>query len=143
MTDNTLNTHPPPGQAGKSNGDNSPIPDIRSPFLLLICLIVIITGGSYFVFQKLQRNETRNIEHNLAAIANLKADQINSWIEQNTKNAEVVSKGSLLADRMGNWLKQGAPPGMEELWLGNRIEFIRQHYSYRELALLESMTSLA
>jgi diguanylate cyclase (GGDEF)-like protein/PAS domain S-box-containing protein len=137
MTDNTLLTPPPPGQAGRSNGDNSRIPNIRSPFLLLICLIVIITGGGYFVFQKLQRNETRNIEQNLAAIANLKADQINSWIEQNTKNAEVVSKGSLLADRMGNWLKQGAPSGREEQWLRNRLEFIRQHYSYRELALLE------
>jgi hypothetical protein len=97
-------------------------------------------GRAVLFFEKLRQNDTRVIEQNLSAIANLKSDQINGWLSRNGTNIEVVATSSLIAERVGKWLSHGALPGAEKQKLRNRLEFMRKHFFYRELALLDTVS---
>jgi len=137
QTDNDAEKPQPASQLRSYIREGIAAPDIRSPILLLIFLILTIAGVGFFVFNRLQQNETQVIEQNLAAIANLKADQINGWIRQNKTNVLVTAKNSALADRTAEWLEQGALPDRNEKWLHDRIELVREQYSFRVMALLD------
>jgi len=78
------------------------------PWMILVCLALIIAGGAVLFFEKLRQNDTRVIEQNLSAIANLKSDQINGWLSRNGTNIEVVATSSLIAERVGKWLSHDA-----------------------------------
>jgi diguanylate cyclase (GGDEF)-like protein/PAS domain S-box-containing protein len=134
MTDNKSLS---PAPAAVSAGGAAAVPSRRFPLLLLVCLMLIITGVGYFVYSRLQQSETLQIQQNLAAIANLKLDQVNGWMSRNKTNVEVVSNNSLTADRVEKWLRRGARPDADAQWLHSRLEFIRKHYSYSELSLLD------
>ena len=112
-------------------------PSMPVPFLLLTCLVLIVIGGSYYVFNALKFNETQKIQQNLAAIGDLKADQINQWIDQNKINAIISSSASPIADRTLEWLKKGALPGADFDWLKFRLGSLRQIHSYGEMTILD------
>jgi len=80
-----------------STGKAVPAAGLHFYLLLLACLALFITCIGILVFHRLQQNETRSIEQNLAAIANLKVNEINRWNEQNRINAIISSRASSVA----------------------------------------------
>lgn len=62
----------------------------RAGILLLLALILLLSGG-IFLYQSQKRAMQEDVEKNLAAIARLKADQIQAWRKDNLKDAAFFS----------------------------------------------------
>ncbi|MBS1170746.1 MAG: diguanylate cyclase/phosphodiesterase with and sensor(s) [Burkholderiaceae bacterium] len=109
----------------------------RLSIVYLLVMVVAIACGGYVAFENVKRSESRKIEQSLAAIATLKAAQIDSWLKQSVNYAHVSGNGSHLASRFDDWFRSGWRKGAAEQWLRTRLAALRQGFSYGDLALLD------
>jgi len=112
-------------------------PDVRLPAILLICLLLISLVGGYVTFNRLQQNEVDRVQQNLAAVANLKTEQITQWLCQIKRDALITSSASPVADRTARWMQGGMKPGPDLDWLKARLETLRQIHAYGEITILD------
>ncbi|MBS1188109.1 MAG: hypothetical protein H6R04_2127 [Burkholderiaceae bacterium] len=103
----------------------------------LLVMVIAVACGGYVVFENVKRSESRKIEQNLAAIATLKAEQIDGWLKQSMNYAHVSGNGSHLASRFDEWSRTGWRKGADEQWIRVRLAALRQSFPYGDLALVD------
>ncbi len=110
---------------------------IRLPVIYLLGFLLIIACGSYVVFEHLKRSELKKIEQNLAAVATLKAEQINSWLKHNLNFAVAAGNHSYLASSVEEWARRGTLPSQRMAWVQRRLETLQQSQGYGDLSLYD------
>lgn len=112
-------------------------PGLRMVLLILLVLTLIIAGGGYVLFKRLQQNETRRVQENLASIAQLKSDQISAWLNQSRVDAAVLAYNSGVSERVDRWLKRGALADNDAAMLNSRLKELQGLYSLGELTITD------
>lgn len=74
------------------------------PLLLLALLALLLFLVSVYGFQRIYRLIEENQVQNLAAIADLKVQQITAWRKSEMRRANLFSKGAFLPDEFERWL---------------------------------------
>ena len=101
-------------------------------------LAVALASVGYFVFDFQRETITRSVEQRLTTIAELRAQQIASWMSERQANATVQGRGSLLANEIGQWLKRGAVDGKTASAIKSQLALIAKSYGYRIVTLLDA-----
>jgi len=120
-----------------ADGQPSRIAGAQLLIAYLLGFLLIVACGGYVVFESLKRNESEKIEQNLSAVASLKAEQINSWLQQNINFASATSSGSYLAISFDEWVRTGSLPASKMAWLRTRLDGLQQSYPNGELTLFD------
>ena len=109
--------------------------NVGLPLTYLLGMVLIIVSGGYVVFERLKISESSKIEHNLAAVALLKAEQVGGWLHQNVDFATAAGNGSFLAESFGQWARAGNLSAERRRWVEARLRTLRQSYPYGDISL--------
>ena len=101
-------------------------------------LAVAIAGVGYFVFDYQRNSITLSVERRLTTIAELRAQQIASWVGEQRANAKVQGRRSLLANEIAQWLKRGAVDGETASAIKSQFALIAESYGYRIVTLVDA-----
>jgi two-component system, NarL family, sensor histidine kinase UhpB len=104
-------------------------------FAVLAAALAIV---GYFVFDYQRNSITRNVEQRLSTIAELRAQQIASWVSERRANAKVQGRRSLLANEIAQWLKGGAVEGKTASAIKSQFALIADSYGYRRVTLVDA-----
>ncbi|MFA5181653.1 MAG: PAS domain S-box protein [Syntrophales bacterium] len=102
---------------------------------LTVAVIIAVAGFSYYENQK--ENLLKIEYQKLAAVADLKVDQIVNWYKERQADAEVLRKRTFLIHRVHEYLKNpGALPRHREE-IRNDLQVIKAHYRYHDVLILD------
>lgn len=101
-------------------------------------LAVAIAGVGYFVFDYQRNSVTRSVEQRLTTIAELRAQQVASWVSERRANAKVQGRRSFLANEIAQWLKRGAVEGKTASAMRSQFALIAESYGYRIVTLVDT-----
>jgi len=110
----------------------------KFPFRLLIIflLLAIGIGTSGFLYYKQQSVSLRNdAMNNMAALADLKANQIVTWREERLGDAETIYNSPLIISHVRQWLKGGSPETKQEILIW--MKSLQEHNHYKNIILLD------
>lgn len=102
--------------------------------IALLSLAFALLGASG-ILQNTQRHRAEAGER-LAAIAELKATQIEAWLEERRRDAEVVRTAPLLRDDLPRWRRTGDAAMRQRLQ--SRLEGFRTSLDYAEIMLCDA-----
>jgi hypothetical protein len=130
----------------KPTGDEKSVPTARSKragafpwnWLLLYLLVValVVTAGFFFM-RYLQGNVKRHAQDELAAISDLKVEEIGNWLDERLGDARTAVESPFFSAQARDFI---ADPGDAELreqltsWMDSRIE----NYGYKSMFLLDA-----
>ena len=116
-----------------------PRPGARSFIaIVFIVLAVAIIGVEHLAIHYGRKSIGRDAEQHLTAIADLKAQQVTSWIDERRAGAQVVGRGSLFADQIAQWLKRGAVEDNTAAAIKSRLATIAKAFRYRAVTLVDT-----
>jgi PAS domain S-box-containing protein len=101
---------------------------------LFLALLIALSGYIYYRNQKLHIK--KELQHELAAIADLKIEQITGWRSERLADAKAFMENDLLAAEVKRWLNGGkTQEGEKNLrkWLISRL----RNYDYSSVLLLD------
>ncbi len=101
-------------------------------------LAAAIAGVGYLVFDYQRQSISRDAERHLSVIAELRAQQVTSWMNERRANAKVQGRGSFLANEIAQWLKRGAVKGDTAAAIRSRFALIAESYGYRAVTLVDA-----
>jgi PAS domain S-box-containing protein len=107
------------------------------PVLAFFAALLAIAATGFLLFQHRAKELERIAHDELGAIADLKAEQIFRWTEDQRKNAEAIGRDNLLADEVERWFRQGASDGVVAQKIRARLEGLRQLKGYESIVLLD------
>ena len=101
--------------------------------VLVLASVSMLAGGLWFY--RYQRESLRGqVERNLAAIAQLKVDQITLWRHERFGDASVIMNRLGLIEDYKGWLKDPASPAASRLL--RRMQDMRKHLGYSDVLLV-------
>jgi len=103
-------------------------------FLLLVTSI-LVTG--YFFYQAQQRHIKAEAQNNLAAIADLKVDEIVRWHNQQMNNAESILDDALFAKEVDTYFKNPTGTNRRQELL-HSVKDLQFHFHFESILLLDS-----
>ena len=109
------------------------------PVLLLILLVLaagIVTAGCLYYGRQQERYRTE-VEHKLAAIADLKVGEMSLWREERLGDAGVLHGNIAFSGLVRRWLDQPEDLDLQEE-LQTWISHIQEHCHYEKVALLDA-----
>ena len=116
-----------------------PRPGTRSFIAVVFAVLAVaISSVGYLVFDYQRRAITRNVEQRLTAIAELRAQQVASWVSERRANAKVQGRRSLLANEIAQWLKRGAIQGKTASAIRSQFALIAESHGYRIVTLVDA-----
>ena len=101
-------------------------------------LAAAIAGVGYLVFDYQRQSISRDAVEHLSLVAELRAQQVTSWMSERRASAKMQGRHSFLADEIGRWLKQGAVEGDAKAAIKSRFASIAESYGYRTVTLLDA-----
>ena len=99
-----------------------------------LSLIIGLAGSLFYRSGKAEIK--KNIENDLAAIADLKVNLIETWRQERLANARVIRDNQLVAGRIAQWLKRPADPaftGSLLIWMAA----LQRENGYQSVLLLD------
>ncbi|MFZ2052961.1 MAG: PAS domain S-box protein [Candidatus Aminicenantales bacterium] len=99
--------------------------------LVMACLVA---AGAWFYFVQ-ERQIRRDVEADLTAIAQLKADQIVNWRAERLADARVIQESPLFSEEVAQWLKAPQPETTEQIL--ERFRSLQTNYGYRDVLLVD------
>ena len=99
-----------------------------------LSLIIGLAGSLFYRSGKAEIK--KNIENDLAAIADLKVSLIETWRQERLANARVIRDNQLVAGRIAQWLKRPADPdftGSVLIWMAA----LQRENGYQSVLLLD------
>ena len=104
-------------------------------FVFLGLSLIIVLAGALF-YRSGKAEIKKNIENDLAAIADLKVNLIETWRQERLANARVIRDNQLVAGRIAQWLKKPADPaftGSLLIWMAA----LQRENGYQSVLLLD------
>ena len=106
--------------------------------IVFIVLAAAIISVEHLAIRYERKSIGRDAEQRLTAIADLKAQQVSSWISERRASARVVGRGSLLADQIEQWMKRGAVEDDTASAIKSRLAAIAEAFHYRGVTLVDT-----
>jgi signal transduction histidine kinase len=111
----------------------------KTPWMIILVflglsLIIGLAGALFYRSGKAEIK--RNIENDLAAIADLKVSLIETWRQERLANARVIRDNQLVTGRIAQWLKRPADPaftGSLLIWMAA----LQRENGYQSVLLLD------
>src|SRR3990172_6879342 len=101
-------------------------------------LATAIAGVGYLAFDY-QRQSIRHHEaEHLSVVAELRAQQVTSWMSERRASARMQGRHSFLAGEIGRWLKHGGGEGAAAAAIKSRFASIAESYGYRAVTLVDA-----
>jgi PAS domain S-box-containing protein len=117
-----------------SAGSSQKIPWVVILVFLGLSLVIAVAG---FLFYRSHRAEIKkNIENDLAAVADLKVHLIESWRQERIANAGVIRDNQIIASRVAQWLKKSPDPALTGsllIWMAA----LQRENGYQSVLLLD------
>jgi PAS domain S-box-containing protein len=111
----------------------------KVPWMIILVFLglslIIGLAGSLF-YRSGKAEIKKNIENDLAAIADLKVSLIETWRQERLANARVIRDNQLVAGRIAQWLKRPADPdftGSLLIWMAA----LQRENGYQSVLLLD------
>ncbi len=104
--------------------------------LVFLGLSLIISVAGFLFYQSGKAEIKKNIENDLAAIADLKVHLIETWRQERLANAGVIRDNQLIAGRIAQWLKKPADPAFTGSLLIWMVALQREN-GYQSVLLLD------
>ena len=85
----------------------------RVPWMIILVFLglsLIISLAGFLFYRSGKAEIKKNIENDLAAIADLKVSLIETWRQERLANARVIRDNQLVTGRIAQWLKRPADP---------------------------------
>jgi signal transduction histidine kinase len=111
----------------------------KIPWMIILVFLglSLIIGLAGLLFYRSGKAEIKkNIENDLAAIADLKVSLIETWRQERLANARVIRDNQLVAGRIAQWLKRPADPaftGSLLIWMAA----LQRENGYQSVLLLD------
>ena len=111
----------------------------KTPWVVILVFLglSLVIGVAGFRFYRSGKAEIkRNIENDLAAIADLKVSLIETWRQERLANASVIRDNQLVAGRIAQWLKKPSDPaftGSLLIWMAA----LQRENGYQSVLLLD------
>ncbi|MGB7295913.1 MAG: PAS domain S-box protein [Candidatus Aminicenantales bacterium] len=104
--------------------------------ILIFCLVIvcIIVAGVWFYIDQ-ARSVRQEVEADLSAIAELKADQIISWRAERLADAGMIQGSPFLVEAIDRWLSE--PEAVAEK-LTARLRSIKESYGYHNILIVDT-----
>ena len=108
-------------------------------FLIIVFLLfiagILVTG--FFFYQSQQQHIKTDAKNNLAAIADLKVDQIDQWRNEQVNDAEIIFDDALFAKQVETYFKASNRAGRKQELL-NTMETFQYHFKYESILLIDA-----
>jgi PAS domain S-box-containing protein len=104
--------------------------------LVFLGLSLIISVAGLLFYRGGKAEIKKNIENDLAAIADLKVHLIETWRQERLANATVIRDNQLIAGRIAQWLKKPADPAFTGVLLIWMVALQREN-GYQSVLLLD------
>ena len=104
--------------------------------LVFLGLSLVISVAGFLFYRSGKAEIKKNIENDLAAIADLKVHLIETWRQERLANATVIRDNQLIADRIAQWLKKPADPAFTGSLLIWMVALQREN-GYQSVLLLD------
>lgn len=101
---------------------------------LVLALLVLVTGGAWFYHDE-QRRIRRQVESELAAVAQLKVQQIAAWRQTLLDEGAELTERPLLGARLGRWLANPQAGGRTDLLAEFRV--VMRYGDYADVLLVD------
>ena len=113
--------------------------DLRKKYLAFISIAFIIVAilAGYFYYRYEERIIVHNQRQNLEAIAELKIEQINKWMEEKIQNADNVSKNPYSLHEVEDLINGKGAPNLKEVII-NRLMYRIKSFNYENIYLTNS-----
>jgi PAS domain S-box-containing protein len=113
---------------------------IKLKYILLAIFVMVFLGISlsgWLYMKKQQEDETRRINQNLSAIADLKVQQIVNWRNERLGDANLVYKSNLIAETVESYLSNPYSP-RERKHILDWMTVIQKSFSYKKITLYDN-----
>jgi PAS domain S-box-containing protein len=105
--------------------------------IIFFCLSLGIALTGYFSYDRQQSSVKRAKQEELAAIVDLKIEQIVAFREEKIADATIFLEDHFLADRVNEWLSGRPAPGLEEE-IRHRLEDLKNAYQFISVFLVDT-----
>jgi diguanylate cyclase (GGDEF)-like protein/PAS domain S-box-containing protein len=110
---------------------------IWPPLLIFALFIGAVGGTGLLVYRSIERGARARAEETLAAVANLKAQQVGDWLVERRDNADRASHSPFMAPETEAWLARGAPPDQTAARLRSLLEGLRASQQWDSVYLVD------
>jgi PAS domain S-box-containing protein len=129
----------------KPHHADQPVMGLWIPVIGLMLFALAIAAGSYLVFELHKENKRIEKQHELGGIAELKIQQITTWMTERRGDAQIISDDVLFTAEAYKWLQHGGPQGESKAKLLARLSSMQRTYSaygYHSISLLDEQAVL-
>ncbi len=110
---------------------------VRFLWLIFVILAAGVVLAGFFNYQSKEKHFKMEMEHKLAAIADLKAGEIVNWKTERLRDAVVFFRNPVFAVMMRDFFAHPRDPTLEKN-LRTWMELIQEGYDYDRVRLLDS-----
>ena len=107
------------------------------PLMGYVAFALLVAATAYYSFQQMEGVIEEEKLHDLGAIADTKVGQISAWREAQKRTGENLSNGSLLADELGLWQKEGMPSNVHKHHIQQLLSELQYVNGYKAILLLD------
>jgi len=107
--------------------------------VFILCLLISVLG--YFFYEYQQRQIRTAKEHELFAIADLKADEIRRWSKERLADAQIIAGNPLVVSGLSAFIREPENDALKEkllCWMNS----VRDSYGYYGVLLLDASGAL-
>jgi PAS domain S-box-containing protein len=108
------------------------------PLTLFGISAIVLLLTALFVFQILRDDRRASVEANLKAVAELKLEQLENWLEEQQADISFLSEGSHFAIQFDRWLAVGGNNAAALAVIQARIKVLGQTYGYDTFGLFDT-----
>lgn len=112
-------------------------PRVWIPALAFLVTLLAIGTSGFLLFKHYSSEIKSAAQEELAEVTDLKVRQIVRWLDDQRRDAEVISRDNLLAEEVERWFQQGAPEGVMAQKILARLASLAQVNQYERIALLD------
>jgi PAS domain S-box-containing protein len=106
---------------------------------LILVFVLLATGiviSGFLYYRQYEMHYRTDMEHQLSAIADLKADELVQWRKERLGDAELFYNNSIFSELVQHWLHSPWDKATEEK-LRKWIQPVQEYYQYDQISLLD------
>lgn len=106
-------------------------------FIVLSSIILTVTILNY---NKRKKEIINNINTELRVIAELKASEISTWINERVTDSKVLTEGYFLSNRLDNYIRYGKRDDYLNIY--EKATAVKKYYNYEDVFILDSNNNI-
>jgi diguanylate cyclase (GGDEF)-like protein/PAS domain S-box-containing protein len=121
-----------------TSNPSEPRRSARLAAFIFITLLIVAAITAYTVFQRLAAKQELEAEITLNHVADIRAAAISEWVLERVSDAQTFGSSRFLGETVRDWLTLGTLDKRTRTQIQERLNVLRNAYSYREVAITDS-----